>query len=151
MNDPFDDARAQVALRVHDLRLGAGWSAARLATEAHVDPGHLRRIESGVVDPRLSTLARLASSLGVTPAGLLAARESPVEGPSATTHRSLGLALRRLRAAKGLSGAALAARAGVSPQYLQRVESNRQSPTVRTLLRLAEALDVTPGALLPRG
>ncbi|MFO0624928.1 MAG: helix-turn-helix transcriptional regulator [Polyangiales bacterium] len=151
MSELLDDARTQLARRVHDLRLGAGWSAARLAADARVDPGHLRRIEAGAVDPRLSTLARLASSLGVTPAALLAPGESPGDVPSATPHRALGLALRRLRAAKGLSGAALAARAGISPQYLQRVESNRQSPTVRTLLRLAEALGVAPGALLPRG
>lgn len=55
--------------------------------------------------------------------------------------------LRELRARAGLSLNQLADRTGLPTRTLSRIELCRQSPTVRTLARIAEGLDVDPIAL----
>jgi transcriptional regulator with XRE-family HTH domain len=56
--------------------------------------------------------------------------------------------LKDLRAARGWSQADLAARAGLSREYVARIETVRQEPTVGVIERLAKALKVKPGDLL---
>jgi transcriptional regulator with XRE-family HTH domain len=56
--------------------------------------------------------------------------------------------LKRLREAKGLSQAALAARAGITREYVNKLEAGRYDPTVGTLRRLAKALGVPVTELL---
>jgi transcriptional regulator with XRE-family HTH domain len=54
----------------------------------------------------------------------------------------MGKRLKKLREAKGMSQAALAEKAELSRGYLIRLEAGRQDPTLGTLERLAEALDM---------
>jgi transcriptional regulator with XRE-family HTH domain len=56
--------------------------------------------------------------------------------------REMGKRLKKLREAKGMSQAALAEKAELSRGYLIRLEAGRQDPTLGTLERLAEALDM---------
>ena len=56
--------------------------------------------------------------------------------------------LRRLRRDRGLTQGQLAANAGISREYLARLETARQDPTVTTLEKLAKALRVTAADLL---
>lgn len=137
---------ALLAQRILAIRLERGWTSGRLAIEARLDAAHLRSIERAEVDPRLSTLERLADALGVELVALIAG-ESPAPPPS-DGFASLGLRLRRMREARSMSRAELAALAGISPQHLQRIESAKQSPTLRVLQGLAEALGVAPAELL---
>ena len=51
-----------------------------------------------------------------------------------------GLNVRRLRLKKGLSQAALARRAGLSPNYIGTLERGIQNPSLKTLERLAKCL-----------
>ncbi len=60
----------------------------------------------------------------------------------------LALRLRTLRRARGLTQEQLAAKAGLSREYLARLETARQDPTLTTLEKLAKALKVTAGDLL---
>lgn len=55
--------------------------------------------------------------------------------------------VQRLRAAAGLSQAALAARMGVDRAYISGLELGTRNPTVITLWHVAQALDVKIGAL----
>ena len=55
----------------------------------------------------------------------------------------LATRLRTLRLARGLSQAQVAAKAGLSREYLARLETARQDPTLGTLEKLAKALRVT--------
>ena len=58
-------------------------------------------------------------------------------------------AVRQLREQRRLTKAALAARCGLAPSYLSRLESgDYKSPTVATLVRLAHGLEVDPRELL---
>jgi transcriptional regulator with XRE-family HTH domain len=56
--------------------------------------------------------------------------------------------LKKLRTVRGLSQRALAERAGISREYLARLETARQDPTLSTLEKLARALRVKLSALL---
>lgn len=63
--------------------------------------------------------------------------------------------VRALRLAHGWSLGALAERAGLSKTNLAKIETGEGNPSLETLLRLADALEITLGALLaidrPRG
>ncbi len=56
--------------------------------------------------------------------------------------------VRARRTARGWSLAVLAERAGLSKTIVARIESGGGNPSMETLLRLADALDVTIGALI---
>jgi transcriptional regulator with XRE-family HTH domain len=56
--------------------------------------------------------------------------------------------LRQLRDKCRLSQRALAEKAGLSREYLARLETGRQDPTLSTLEKLAKALGVKVGKLL---
>lgn len=59
----------------------------------------------------------------------------------------IGGKLRRLRQEKRLTQAQMAAELGISPSYLNLIESDRRPVTVRVLLRLAERFQVELGSL----
>ena len=63
---------------------------------------------------------------------------------------SIAANVRRLRLRRGLSQAQLAERADLELRQLQRIEQAVTNFGVVTLVRLAEALGVRPGALLRR-
>jgi len=64
------------------------------------------------------------------------------------TPRQIGMKLRKLRTAKGMSQAALAKKARVSREHLNRLEAGRFDPAVGLLERLAKALGVPVTELL---
>jgi len=64
---------------------------------------------------------------------------------------SFGTRLKRLRAAAGLTQAALADRAGVPLTTLRNWEHDRREPLVTTAGKLARALGVSVDALLDNG
>jgi transcriptional regulator with XRE-family HTH domain len=62
--------------------------------------------------------------------------------------RSLVLRIKERRNALGLSQEKLAERAGLSSNFLARVEMGEKTPSVRTLVQLAKALEVRVFELL---
>jgi transcriptional regulator with XRE-family HTH domain len=58
------------------------------------------------------------------------------------TDAMIGETLQRLRLLRGLSLRALAARAGFSPSFLSQVENGHSSPSIASLDRLAQALEL---------
>lgn len=59
-----------------------------------------------------------------------------------------GSRVKRLREAKGMTQFDLAARSGVSLRAIQYIERGRSNVRESTLLRLAEALEVSPAELM---
>jgi transcriptional regulator with XRE-family HTH domain len=57
--------------------------------------------------------------------------------------------LRRLRFAAGLTLTALAERSGMNLSTLSGYENGRHSPSPRSLVRMANALDCKPADLMP--
>lgn len=62
--------------------------------------------------------------------------------------QALGQALRKRRTARGWSQTELALRAGMDRNCLSLIELGRNSPSVRMLLRLCQALDVSAAEVL---
>lgn len=60
----------------------------------------------------------------------------------------VGENIRRLRTDSALSQRALARKAGISSQYLSDIEVGRTSPSLKSLEKIAVALQVPPGRLL---
>ena len=60
----------------------------------------------------------------------------------------MGTRLKRLRVAKDLSQAALATRAGLTREYVNKLEAGKQDPSLTTISALANALGVPVTALL---
>jgi transcriptional regulator with XRE-family HTH domain len=62
-----------------------------------------------------------------------------------------GRAVKQQREAAGFSLRMLAARSGISSSMISDIERGAKSPTVTTLVRIAQALDVTAAALVDGG
>jgi transcriptional regulator with XRE-family HTH domain len=62
----------------------------------------------------------------------------------------VGANIRRLRKAKGLTQEQLAHESGVAMRYVAGVERAEENPSLRFLVKLAEALEVEPAQLLTR-
>lgn len=57
-------------------------------------------------------------------------------------YKAVGARVRELRAAAGMTQDALAAATGMNPDFVWRVEAGRQNLSLKTIGRLALALDV---------
>lgn len=62
----------------------------------------------------------------------------------------VGANVRRLRKAKGLTQEQLAHEAGMAMRYVAGVERGEENPSLRFLVKLAEALGTEPATLLMR-
>jgi transcriptional regulator with XRE-family HTH domain len=62
-----------------------------------------------------------------------------------------GRAVKQQREAAGFSLRTLATRSGISPSMISDIERGAKSPTVTTVVRLAQALGVTASALIDGG
>lgn len=67
----MDDFRPILGARVKALRTRLGLTQEELAERADMHWTFISGIERGRKDPRVSTLGRIATALGVTPADLL--------------------------------------------------------------------------------
>ncbi len=66
------DIRKQVGINLRRLRRDKGWSQEDLAFESGLHRTYVSGIERGVRNPTLLILDKLAKTLGVTPAELVA-------------------------------------------------------------------------------
>ena len=70
----------------------------------------------------------------------------PLSGPE----KAFGQALREVRESRDLSQERLALEAGFDRTYISLVERGVRSPTVRTVVKLAEVLKVKPSEMVQR-
>jgi transcriptional regulator with XRE-family HTH domain len=70
--------------------------------------------------------------------------------PRSPEHAALGEAIRAARAGRGLSQEQLADAAGVHVTHLGGVERGVRNPNYATIVKVARALGVTPGAIVTR-
>lgn len=75
-------------------------------------------------------------------------RAEPDRTPEPLWREVLGRRLRDIRRAKGERLVDVAARAGVSPQYLSEMERGRKEPSSEMIAAVCGALDVGLGRLL---
>lgn len=65
-----------------------------------------------------------------------------------TPSQLFGITLRELRKEAGLSQESLALSADLQRNYVSLIELGKNQPTVTTIFKLAEALDITPSRLI---
>ncbi|MBZ5625894.1 MAG: helix-turn-helix domain-containing protein [Acidobacteriia bacterium] len=68
--------------------------------------------------------------------------------PASGTERAFGLALRELRKRKNISQEELGFQADFDRTYISLIERGIQSPTVRTVVRLAGILQIRPSVII---
>jgi transcriptional regulator with XRE-family HTH domain len=138
-------------------RRDAGLSQVALSEATGLDRAAISFLERAERAPDLSTLVRVARALRTTPAKLLAGVGLPpgragVLPAGAERPREPGLRfganLRAARIGAGLSQEALAYEAVVDRAAISVYERGRREPNLRTVLKLARALGLSPVALL---
>jgi XRE family transcriptional regulator, regulator of sulfur utilization len=65
-----------------------------------------------------------------------------------TTPKQLGMRLKKLRTAQGMSQDALARNAKITREYVNKLEAGHYDPTLGVVQRLAKALKVTVAELV---
>ena len=60
------------------------------------------------------------------------------------TSKDVGKAITKLRTQKKLSGYKLALKCSMNPSVLMRIEKGEREPYLNTILRIIEALEMTP-------
>lgn len=70
--------------------------------------------------------------------------------PQSPHHHALGRAVRELRRGIGISQGALAERCGLHRTYVGGIERGERNVSFANLLRVADALEVSPKELLAR-
>jgi transcriptional regulator with XRE-family HTH domain len=138
-------------------RLNADMSQVTLSEATRLDRAAISFLERAERAPDLSTLVRVARSLAVRPADLLdgVGLRGPLtlELPAGQEHPSepglrFGVNLRAARKRAGLSQETLAYDAQVDRAAISVYERGGREPNLRTLLKLARALGLSPVALL---
>jgi transcriptional regulator with XRE-family HTH domain len=138
-------------------RLSVGLSQVGLSEATKLDRAAISFLERAERAPDLSTLVRVARALATTPAelldgiGLASPRAVLLPAdikPSSEPGLRFGANLRAARKQAGLSQEALAYEAEVDRAAISVYERGGREPNLRTLLKLARALQLSPVALL---
>ncbi|TDA69440.1 MAG: transcriptional regulator [Clostridia bacterium] len=122
--------------RLRVIREERGLSLSELAEKVSISPSYLSEIERDNVYPAVHTLKALAGTLKVSVSTLV--------GPGG----AMGQKLRRAREEQGLSQAALARSAGVSPGLVGQIEHGRVQPSLQTIEKLAGVMGISPCYLI---
>ncbi len=162
--DPeIDDQVRAFGENMRAARARAGLSQVALSQATRLDRAAISFLERAERSPDLSTLVRVARALAVTPSDLLEGVGSGGSGglrgfepPSgkgtpatpATPAARLGANLRVARLHAGLSQETLGYEADVDRAAISVYERGGRGPNLRTVLKLARALEVRPAALL---
>jgi transcriptional regulator with XRE-family HTH domain len=152
----LDEQLVQFGENIRNMRKHAGLSQIDLSLRANLDRAAVSFIERAERAPDLTTIVRIAGAVAVKPATLLkgigidgAAVRGPRRAPEAETAAArFGANLRWARERAALSQEALANEAGVDRAAVSVFERGRRNPNLRTILRLARALELPPAVLL---
>jgi transcriptional regulator with XRE-family HTH domain len=156
--DPEIDEQVRLfGEKMRAVRLEKGLSQVGLSQATRLDRAAISFLERAERSPDLSTLVRVARALSSTPCELLAGVglagsrtfELP-NGAKVPTEPGLrfGVNLRAARKQRELSQEALAYEADVDRAAISVYERGGREPNLRTVLKLARALRLSPVALL---
>ena len=150
-----------LARRVRALRTSRRWTLEVAAEQMGLDLKHLQKVEAGTINVTLLTLTRIAKGLGIgvgdlfEPAPKPPTQPAPNPVPAPATGDRLQLLGRRvghLRRERGLTQTELAARVGVTPSLITRLENGRSARCpISVVLDIADELGVGPDALVGAG
>jgi len=128
----IDETSLSIGDKIRLQRAERNLSLQDLSYRVDISVSYLSEIERGVVIPALHTLKRIADDLAVPMSVLL--------GQVGT----LGYKLKALREEQGLTQAQLASLAGVTAGLIGQIEHGKVQPSLKTLDKLAEVMNVSP-------
>ncbi|MGB9860402.1 MAG: helix-turn-helix domain-containing protein, partial [Moorellaceae bacterium] len=134
-----------VGVKLKRLREERGIALETLADMLDIAPDCMREVEEGTRRLSKATLAEVASILGVDPSYF---QEENGGASGVAEGTRLGAKLRRLREQKGLTLNELSRRSGVSLAHISEIERGRSTASLKTLEKLAAALEVSTSSLL---
>jgi transcriptional regulator with XRE-family HTH domain len=156
--DPeIDEQVSAFGENMRAARMNARLSQVGLSQATRLDRAAISFLERAERAPDLSTLVRVARALALTPAELLkgvgltgdrAFEPQPVSQSPSEPGLRFGANLRAARKGAGLSQEALAYEAEVDRAAISVYERGGREPNLRTVLKLARALGLSPAALL---
>jgi len=141
---PFDLLAANVVA----LRAKGSWSTRALAREAHVSRNSVLDLEHGHIHLSLHILDKLARALDVKTGSLLGKRPVARGEDEGLIEAVLSLNLVAARQRLMLTQEQLSLRSGVNRSLIANIERQARNPSLHTLARLADALDLSLEALL---
>lgn len=119
--------------KLRNMRKERGLSTEDLAELSEIPVEDIRNIEKNIIKPSLSHLEKLSAALNVTIRYFV----------ERNTHgTNLGDKIKALREKLEMSQAHLASSASISPSLVSQIENNITMPSLETLDRIAECLDV---------
>ena len=133
-----DTEDAVTGEKLRFIRESRGLSPEDLAEISDLPVATLQKFEKGETAPGLEDLKKLSAALNVTIGYFLAGENQ----------NHLGYRVRKLRTMQGLTAAALADRAGVTPGLISQIENGQTMPSLETLEALARELCTSAGYLL---
>lgn len=146
--EPKPSASLDLARNLTALRTAGEWSMRALADQAHVSERMLLYLEKGRSNPSLSTVEKLAQALGVKTGSLFGPRPVARQEPETFIETLVAQNLVSARQRLMLTQEQLAQQSGVSRFVIAHIERRARNPSLRTLVKLADSLDVSLEALL---
>jgi len=140
-----DKLQMQVGAAILRIRSRLQLSQSTLAERANLCCTYLTGLEAGKRNPSIKTLRTLAKALDIDIAELFGSEE---KNGARRRRLPLGPRIRKLREERGLSQAALAAVLQIDRTYVAGVELGNRNPTLRSVARIAQALNISVTALL---
>lgn len=120
--------------KIRFIRRGRSLKIEELSELSGISPELIEAYEEGTQEPDLETLDRLAEVLCVTVRYFLEKTAGAL---------SIGERVRCEREKQGMTGVALADRAGISPAMVSQMENDQAEPSLDTLENVAKALGVS--------
>jgi len=133
-----------VGAKLRQIREERGMPLETLADLLDIPLDCMKEVEEGKRRLSAATLAEVASILGVD----VSYFEEKDNGVSPRVASRIGARLRRLREQKGLTLHELSQRSGVSLAHISEIERGRSTASLKTLEKLASALEVSTSYLL---
>ena len=140
--DRVADSAAQLGRGIRNLRKQKGWNQDRLATRAGLNRATISLLESGKTNPSFGTVEDLASALGSTVSGVMAAGRVSLLLSNQDLKDVFAENVRSRRLALGLTRTELGQRVGLLPQYISTTENARRLPLLENSIKLAAALEL---------
>lgn len=134
------------AERIHNLRKARGMSQSQFAAMCGIEQGQLCNYECGRIMPTIPLCERICRAVGINLLDFL--REDGDEKSGTPTEERIGERVKALRLMRGMNQTELAEKSGVADSTISSIERGERYGIVTTYLYLAEALDVSIGALL---
>lgn len=134
------------AERIRNLRKARGMSQSQFAAMCGIEQGQLCNYECGRIMPTIPLCERICRAVGINLLDFL--REDGDEKSGIPTEERIGERVKALRLMRGMNQTELAQKSGVADSTIPSIERGERYGIVTTYLYLAEALDVSIGALL---